>query len=173
MKSVLPTKDELVWYAGYGSNLSAERFKYYILGGYFNLNNQDYQGCTDKTLWRDTVWNVFSGEMYFGNKSKAWNRKGVCFFDPNGPGKTIMRMYKITFGQLLEIQKQEGATLRWYEKLIKLGTWQDGCEIYTFTSKKHRPLNKPDEKYFEVIKKALIEECGLSAVDVEKYLKNK
>ena len=41
--------DKYVWYACYGSNLSKERFLFYVKGGFCKLNNKDYKGCADKS----------------------------------------------------------------------------------------------------------------------------
>ena len=63
-----------VWYACYGSNLSEERFGYYIFGGYFAAQDRDYKGCNDKTPWSASEIKTFKGSIYFGNDSPKWPR---------------------------------------------------------------------------------------------------
>lgn len=43
-------RNDMVWYACYGSNMHLDRFKYYIEGGLYTVNNRYYEGCSDKTL---------------------------------------------------------------------------------------------------------------------------
>ena len=47
-------ENDKVWYACYGSNLCAERFMYYIVGGHCPFNDKDYDGCRDKTMWTES-----------------------------------------------------------------------------------------------------------------------
>lgn len=163
--------EDVVWYAGYGSNLCKERFMYYVKGGYCEANGKYYEGCRNKQLVSDEeirVW--YPGRMYFGNNSGSWNDKGVAFYDPNASGKTFMRMYKVTRQQLMDIRKQEGKSPSWYGKVQALGIHTDGCPIYTLTSEFRHPFNAPDNAYISLIARALIEENGFSEKETEDYL---
>ena len=163
--------DDVVWYAGYGSNLSKERFLLYVKGGTCRENGKKYRGCTNKNLVSDKddhAW--FPGRMYFGNDSGSWNHKGVAFYDPNADGKTFMRMYKVTREQLKEIQEQEVKSPKWYGKIQPLGIHADGCPIYTLTSEIRHPFNAPDDNYLSLIIKALIEENGFTENEANLYL---
>lgn len=161
-----------VWYACYGSNLCEERFKCYIAGGTCKDNGRYYEGCkNNKSLWTDSKVRSFHGKMYFGNKSGSWDGKGVAFYSDAYKGETIMRLYKITWGQLLEVQDQECDSPNWYGNIVCLGIDEDGCPIYTLTSNSIRPKNAPSDKYVNLIKRALIEECGISPEDARTYLK--
>lgn len=162
-----------VWYACYGSSLDAERFACYIEGGTCKANGRYYSGCTDKTLWTESMHSMFGGGMYYGNSSSAWNGKGVSFYDIKAPGFTFMRLYKITMGQLLEIQVQEGASNNWYGNLLCLGVNSDHCPIYTLTSVERRPENEPDPAYLELMKKAMVEQCGYSEKMADAYLRSR
>lgn len=167
----IKNEDDVIWYAGYGSNLSKERFMYYIEGGICRENGREYDGCTNKQLVSDAddhAW--FPGQMYFGNKSGTWNGKSVAFYDPNASGRTFMRMFKITRQQLKEIQIQEGPSINWYGKIQTLGIHTDGCPIYTLTSETRRPAYAPDETYLSLIKKALIEENGFTENEANLYI---
>ncbi len=162
---------EYVWYACYGSNLSSERFKCYIEGGVCKENGKSYSGCTnDKSLWTDSKIIRVPGKMFFGNSSSSWGGKGVAFYNPDGNGETIMRLYKITKEQLYEVQRQEGKAAYWYGRLFRLGPDLDGCEIYTITNEAAVPANRPSDVYLDLIRRALIEECGINASDTEEYL---
>ena len=97
-----------IWYACYGSNLSSKRFRYYIEGGYCSLNKKSYCGCRDKTLWTDFRIQEYPGKLYFANVSKSWGGTGVAYYDPDGKGTVIMRLYKITWDQFQCVQCQEG-----------------------------------------------------------------
>ena len=161
-------RSDKVWYACYGSNLKAKRFKCYIVGGYCPCNGKHYRGCADKTLWADSKVSRFNGELYFGNESGTWDGKGVAFFDPKAAETVIMRLYLITWGQLLDVQGQEGTSPRWYGRLVSLGE-ENGIPIHTFTSESRRPANPPSEKYLAVIREGLIE-CGIPVQTANSYL---
>ena len=149
--------DDVVWYAGYGSNLSKKRFMLYI-----EKCHKDHLISDDE----DHAW--FPGQMYFGNESGRWNNKGVAFYDPNVPGKTFMRMYKVTRQQLEEIQNKEGR--RFYGRKHNLGIHQDGYPIYTLTSETRFSSNPPDESYFSLILEALSEENKFTEKEANRYL---
>ena len=147
---------ERVWYAAYGSNLSAERFMEYI------------EGCADPSAWSDSCLRDFPGGVYFGEKSSRWENGGVAFYDPQLTGKTHMRLYKISRAQLDEVQDQEGPG--WYGRLLKLGVHEDGCPIYTITSLYPHPRNAPSERYFNRIRDALTKECKKTESEADAYL---
>ena len=160
-----------VWYACYGSNLCADRFKCYIEGGTCKDNGRYYEGCrNNKSLWTDSKVKRFPGTMYFGNESGSWGGKGVAFYTDAYKGETIMRLYKITWGQLLEVQRQEGSSSNWYGNVLCLGIDEDGCPVYTLTSDNIRKKNAPSENYVKLISRALVEECGILEDDAAAYL---
>lgn len=163
-------ENDKVWYACYGSNLCADRFKYYIAGGLCPYNNVRYEGCDDKTLWKESKIRRFPGNLYFANSSGTWGGKGVAFFDPNGTDSTVMRLYKITWGQLLGVQRREGRSPVWYGNLVSLGVDDDGTPVYTFTSAHRGAETAPHENYISLIRDALVKECGISRTEAEAYL---
>ena len=160
-------EDDEVWYAAYGSNLSSERFRYYLEGGTCPQNGKTYPGCRDKLLWSDNMVYMVRGRMYFAKHSPSWNKGGVAFFDKNGRGSTIVRCYRITWGQLQDIQQQEGPS--WYGRREFLGFY-DGADIYTLTSEEVQEQTKPDAAYLKLIRNALVE-CGETKAEAKKYLK--
>jgi gamma-glutamylcyclotransferase (GGCT)/AIG2-like uncharacterized protein YtfP len=163
---------DAVWYAGYGSNLSKERFSCYIIGGICKSNGRNYKGCRNKTPWSDMQNASMDGDLYFGNSSSSWNGKGVAFFDPNGAGQTQMRLYRITREQLKDVQQQEGKSANWYGRMVCLGI-KDGSPIYTLTSETRQPENKPDEAYQSLLLNALICDCGYTNRSAQSYLKKR
>lgn len=160
---------DYVWYACYGSNLCADRFKCYVAGGVCADNGREYSGCRDKALWTDSKIKRYPGRIFFANKSGSWGGKGVAFYDPDADGETIMRLYKITREQLAEVREQEGPSPRWYGRMLELGT-EDGIPVYTITNEVPIPANQPADNYLALIRRALVEECGVAADEVEEYL---
>ena len=162
--------EDRVWYAAYGSNLQADRFRCYLQGGTCKENGRSYPGCSDKTLWKKSKVRSFKGRLYFGNRSSSWNHGGVAFFAPEGEGEVWMRLYRISRQQLLEIQQQEGCSDAWYGNLVFLGTEQDDRPVYTFTSAEKREKHAPDSAYLELIRTALMKECGMNKRKADRYL---
>ena len=163
--------DTPIWYAAYGSNLNESRFACYIRGGICEQNNRFYRGCSDKTMWTDSRIQTMKGRMYFANHSGSWGGKGVAFYSPEGQGTTVMRLYKITYGQLKEVQLQEGCSMNWYGRLVCL-CFEDGLPVMTFTSGKQLEQNIPDDAYLNLIHDALVSECGISKREAAQYLKS-
>ncbi len=161
-----------VWYAAYGSNLQAKRFRCYLEGGCCEENGRTYPGCRDKTLWKESICRDFTGRMYFGNNSGSWNGGGVAFYSHGaGRDKVKMRLYKITRGQLHDIREQEGPSDNWYGWLTYLGNESDDNPIFTLTSKLPRPENDPAPAYLNLIRTALVTECGMKEEAADKYLR--
>lgn len=159
--------NDKVWYACYGSNLCADRFKYYILGGECPYNGKHYDGCDDKTMWSASKIYKVKGKIYFALSSMFWDHKGFAFYDPDAKGTVIMKLYLITWGQFQKVQEQEGLC---YDFPVPLGESDDGIPIYTFTSKTHYRYNSPSRKYLDVIREGLTKECGLSESEANAYL---
>lgn len=161
--------EEEVWYACYGSNLSAERFRCYVQGG-MAPNGKRYFGCTDTAIWKDSYWAEYCGRLYFGNESPSWGYNGVAFYDPAGHERVLFRLYRITRDQLDDIARQEGNSAHWYGHRLLLGVGKDNLPVYTLTSSALRPKKAPSPQYLDVIRKALREEAGQKERDIERYL---
>ena len=163
-----------VWYAAYGSNLDSCRFACYINGGHCNENGITYTGCKDKNTWHDDYFDIFPGDLYFGNQSKNWNYRGVAFLDVNAKHKVpvAMHLYNISYGQLLDIQKQEGKSPNWYGKMVVLGISKiDGAPIITLTSDNRQAENSPSPRYMQLMRRALFEAGCFPNKEIEAYLK--
>lgn len=164
--------DEYVWYATYGSNLSADRFTVYIKGGVCKDNGKCYLGCTDHSLWIGEKVSMYPGKMYFGSNSSSWGNCGVSFYDWMSAGECVMRQYKITREQFHEIREQEGSGSSWYGKVHLLGIETDGCPIYTLTSEISNQYNAPADNYVALIRRSLINECGLTERAADRYIQS-
>lgn len=166
--------DGLVWYAGYGSNLSRQRFSCYISGGTCKENGRTYPGCSDPTPARAEQNRNYPGTLYFGNSSSSWGGCGVAFYDPaqrNEDDFVYMKLYLITRSQLHDVMKQEGASPNWYGRLFCLEVDDQGIPVYTLTSEAPRPKNTPAEEYTNLIADALTNEFKLGKKQASGYIK--
>lgn len=161
-------KTNPVWYACYGSNLSYDRFLHYIQGGWYE--GKWHKRCADPTPPADSRIRFYKGRMYFANRSR-WEGKGAAFFDPDGEESVIMRLYLITREQLDHVKTEECDRDEWYGREVCLGE-EDGIPVITLTSVRPNPFNAPSARYVEVIRNALIAECGMAEEDADVYLKN-
>ena len=168
------TAEDLVWYAGYGSNLSKQRFSCYISGGTCPENGRTYSGCNDRTPARAKQNRSYPGTLYFGNSSSSWGGCGVAFYDPaqrNEDDFVYMKLYLITRSQLHDVMKQEGASPNWYGRLLCLEVDDQGIPVYTLTSETCRPQNAPSEAYTNLIANALTNEFELPKKKAAGYIK--
>jgi gamma-glutamylcyclotransferase (GGCT)/AIG2-like uncharacterized protein YtfP len=168
-----PREDDRIWYAAYGSNLSSERFSYYIAGG-TGPNGKEYPGCRDRSPWRGDYFKTFSGRLYFANHSPSWDG-GVAFFTNDRVRdyeQIQMRLYCITRGQLADLKRQEGDSPDWYGKELFLGIGRDNLPIYTLTSAAIRPQNKASEPYLNFLYHTLVYDFGYKPKDATRYLKH-
>ncbi|MBQ3392781.1 MAG: HTH domain-containing protein [Lachnospiraceae bacterium] len=145
-----------VWYAAYGSNLCLERFMKYI------------DKCADKTPPKASDTYKFPFNIFFAGRSRTWNGGGTAFLDDSREGFAFGRIYKISRGQLDDIQQMEGAN---YTRRLLLGE-KDDLPIYTFTTENpHLTRNTPSAEYLAVIEKGLAETYPwLSALSLQVYL---
>lgn len=165
--------DDLVWYAGYGSNLSQDRFACYISGGVCAENGKSYDGSDDPTPPRATRNRGYAGQLYFGNNSPSWGGSGVAFYDPEPKDKdyrVYMKLYQITRQQLHDVQDQECAKAHWYGRMVCLEVDNRGIPVYTLTSESRRPANAPSEAYKNLIAGALQKEFKLGKRETKAYI---
>jgi hypothetical protein len=95
-----------VWYASYGSNMCADRLACYLAGGCPPGATRTYPGARDRTLPTDTRPLELAGCVYFAWHSPTWDG-GIAFYDPDGPGSSVGRAYRLTLGQLSDLLEQE------------------------------------------------------------------
>ena len=151
---------QFVWYLGYGSNLSSERFNCYIQGGkpIYSTKNNPYNGMADSTPPKDSCLFHIPFEIYFAKRSPSWNNQGVAFLDESKSGDTLGRMWLIKRTQYDELRILEGET--WYNTVISLGQ-KDGMPIYTITHNvRYTPDVAPSERYWRTMEEGLAEIVG-------------
>jgi len=180
-----------VWYASYGSNMSAERLACYLAGGCPPGATRSYPGARDRTLPTDVRPLELAGCVYFAWHSATWGG-GIAFYDPDGPGSSAGRAYRLTLGQLSDVLEQEmhrepgvdhdldellaeGATVIGdgrYESLHVVGEL-DREPVVTFTSPEAMHAadhNEPAAAYLATMASGLVEGHGWGVDRVVEYL---
>ena len=179
-----------IWYVAYGSNLSRERFCYYLRGGRPDGVERDYPGCRDTSDELDSFGLLLSGGIYFAGRSSGWGA-GMAFYDPEAPGEVAARAYLITADQFVDVLAQEtrrspGMTLdlrpvfrgeRYsngvggYSVLVRVGE-RHGLPLVTFTRERRaaRAFVAPREPYLAAMAIGLREAHGWSEVQIDRYL---
>jgi hypothetical protein len=99
-------RPETVWYAGYGSNLDADRFACYLLGGCPPGAVRTYPGAREPGEPLDDRPYRMPGRVAFAWRSPTWGG-GVAFHEPDAPGETLARAYLVTVGQFADVLEQE------------------------------------------------------------------
>jgi len=175
------SENNLVWYAGYGSNLSRTRFDCYIHGGTPAGSTRPCPGCRDKTPPRADRQVTLPHQLYFAAQSVRWGG-AVAFIRPTrSKAATYARMYLITYGQFNDVVRQENdrkvpgdiivppyvelakatewqiAHVRLYGRLMKVGV-EGEHPILTFSATRDNfTLGPPREAYVRVIVSGLEE----------------
>lgn len=98
----------LVWYAGYGSNLWAERFRCYLEGGTAAGATGPCRGARDQTPPRRDRAIDIPYRLYFAGHSRTWDG-APAFVDtvPSATAATHARAYLITWEQFEDVVAQE------------------------------------------------------------------
>lgn len=183
-----------VWYAAYGSNMSADRLACYLTGGCPPGATTTYPGARDRTLPTDVRPLELAGCVYFAWHSSTWGG-GIAFYDPNGPGSSVGRAYRLTLGQLSDVLEQEmhrepgidheldellaeGVTVIGdgrYESLHVVGE-VDGEPVVTFTSPESMHAadhNEPSAAYLATMGRGLLDGHGWDVERVATYLQER
>jgi hypothetical protein len=175
----LATKEKFIlgyiWYVGYGSNLSEQRFLCYIKGGTPRFGNKQNTGCKNKALPIENKSIILQYPLYFAlpgsiKNTCNWGLGGVAFIglheDKNST--TFCRMWKIKKDQYKEVRDQEG--LSWYCKEIQLGE-DDGVPIYTITNEDDLSnILCPSEYYIKTLALGLKETYNINEKEITNYL---
>lgn len=161
--------EQYVWYACYGSNINVERLMIYIYGD-CNEVYASQSGCSNKE--EPLAYNpyVFDCPIYFAGESKIWTG-GMAFLDYTSKGIAYGKIYKIQMNQFKQIFEQEKRTLL-YDTIIYIEQ-VEGLPVLTFSAhKKLECLNKPSDKYLEVIKQGLMNTFEqLTNEEIDEYLR--
>lgn len=183
---------ERVWYAAYGSNLSAARFSHYLRGGRPDGAVRDYPGARDRSAPLADRPITLTGQVYFAWDSPTWGG-GIAFYDPAAAGTSAGRAWLVTTGQFSDVASQEmhrpvgrdlplGELFREsstavlgpgrYETLHVVGEI-DAVPVVTFTASwAHRDvsLNAPVAGYLRVMATGLRQAHGWDTAAVCRYL---
>jgi len=142
-----------VWYAAYGSNLSADRFRAYLEGGTAPGSARIHRGARNPSAPLDERRHVCTHRRFYAGESRNWSGGGVAFLSSAAAEeKTPLRLYLLTWGQFEDVFAQEnGAETRsldhddligaghldvgtgWYPRILQLGEGPDGLAICTIT----------------------------------------
>lgn len=172
---------DYIWYVGYGSNLSEQRFFCYIKGGTPDFGMGNNAGCKkDQTLPVENKPLIIPYTLYFAwpnncKKTSKWGYGGVAFIGPHEDKevKTFCRMWKITREQYEEVWDQEGRSRSWYGKEIPLGD-NGGVPIYTITNEAVLSnIIRPSDAYLKTIALGLKETYKFSKQEIADYLIDK
>ncbi|MBO1755120.1 histone deacetylase [Allobranchiibius sp. CTAmp26] len=186
---------ERVWYAAYGSNLSRERFSYYLVGGRPAGAARTYPGARDRTPPARDQALLLPGQLYFAWESPTWTG-GVAFYDPaarDGTPGVAARAYLLSVRQFSDVAAQEMhrppgeevdvAGLLAHAPVATLGPGRyetlhrvaelEGLPVVTFSapwSIETAPLNAPSTAYLRRIADGLREAHEWSTDEVCDYL---
>lgn len=154
-------KEDLIWYAAYGSNLLEERLRCYLEGRAFDkaflAATRGYAPSRQITKGY-----VFHGQLYYGEHARKWMDQGVAFLDLMSPGFTLGRVYLLHREEYRKVLLGENGGRRpvvgngWYDLEADLGTL-DGIPVRTITSSRRHVQNDPATLYEEVIAQGLRE----------------
>ena len=184
----------LVWYAGYGSNLCAERFLCYLAGGAPPGLDRPCRGARDKTPPRADRPLDIPRRLYFAGNSTSWGG-APCFVDtaenPSAPAHA--RAYLITWEQFEDVVAQEngrsttpidlepgnlaaGRSIRLgtgrYDNLVSLNGFEKDA-VVTVTSPwtmAEAPLRPPSPAYLKVVITGLRESHAMADGAIVTYL---
>jgi hypothetical protein len=183
-----------VWYVAYGSNLGADRFRCYLVGGRPQEGRRTYPGCRDRSEPADSFSLELPGALVFAGESGVWGG-GMAFFDPDGAGSVACRAYLLRAEQFADVTAQEmrlepGGELAQaiaavlpgigelhrlgpgrYETLIRVDS-RDGVPLLTITNGDLRDLElaAPSAPYLRSIAAGLREAHGWDDARIASYL---
>lgn len=161
--------DDPVWYIAYGSNLLADRFACYLVGGRPPGSSRTYLGCRDPAPARRSVAMHLPGGLAFAGVSTVWSG-GLAFYNPAAGGEVAARAYLVSFGQFSDVVAQEARTpvgvdlplglapspRRWqapsgvYETILHVDDLDD-VPVFTITSLAELAPRPPSAAYLRVI----------------------
>ncbi|MEV0334753.1 histone deacetylase [Nocardia sp. NPDC050717] len=190
------TTAQHIWYAAYGSNMLAERFAYYRLGGTPPGTDHLYPGFRDPAAPAARTPLILPGCLYFAWRSPVWTG-GVGFYAARPPAGwpigAAAHGYLLTLGQFGDLLAQEmyrapgvdfdpapvlaaGAVRLGpgrYETVVHAGT-HEGIPVLTFTSPWDPETvapQRPSARYLAMIGAGLRESHGWDTDRVVEYLR--
>ncbi|WP_353826497.1 histone deacetylase [Agromyces sp. SYSU T0242] len=179
-----------VWYVAYGSNLSRERFRCYVVGGRPEGGARTYEGCREPDEPADDVAVQIPGALYFGGRSRVWGG-GIATWEPHARGSVAARAYLLTVRQFADVLAQESWRPRGdaidlralrssgrlrvgpgrYETLVGVGR-RRGIPMVSFAGEhgRARDVAAPAGAYLRMMATGLHESRGWSAATAGRYL---
>jgi hypothetical protein len=167
---VMSARRRELFYAAYGSNLSAERFSCYIAGGTAPGSTHTLRGARDPTLpaSRPARGVRLRGSLYFAGSARTWGGGAPAFLEPAAAGDqpvavVLARAWRLGWDQFEDVMAQENgretsaldieqdalvegfsmlAGLGRYDRLICVGTLE-GIPMLTFTAPGPRESVRP------------------------------
>ncbi|MBR0574981.1 gamma-glutamylcyclotransferase [Proteiniclasticum sp. BAD-10] len=169
-------RENLVWYAAYGSNLLEERFLCYLQGTAFRGQGRAPESCSDPSIPRAKMLCRIPHDVYFAQTSSSWEGRGVAFLDGTKPGKAYGVAYLITREQFDHLWREEnGGRIpspgsSWYSHQVSLGTLH-GIPWMTVTNGRVLAKNPSGYRYLSILQEGLQENYPhRSQQDLRDYL---
>ena len=182
--------DDLVWYAGYGSNLDADRFRCYLHGGRPPGATRTYPGVRDPGDPLEVRPFRMTGRLVFAWESPTWGG-GIAFHEPGPDGEVLAAAYLLTHRQLVDVLEQEmrrepgadhdlTALLTAGHHVLGPGRYEtlrvvgklEGAPVVTFGCEDPVALglNPPAPAYVATIARGLRTVHGLTDAEISAYL---
>lgn len=195
-KSSNNNKDQLLWYACYGSNMATERFLCYLQGGTYPGNSKTYAGGRDKSPPQAEANFTLKHQLYFAKEAHIWGGGGVCFIENESrdSAETLAKIYLITTGQFEDLHAQEcnkqlplninfeaaqrrgfidAYPEKWYGRILHLGKHQS-YPIFTFTHVNDmQEFNPPAPNYLRSLVNGIKSSYRLNTDELLKYFSQK
>jgi hypothetical protein len=181
---------DTLWYAAYGSNLDAERFRCYLVGGCPAGAARTYPGAREQADALAARPFRMAGRVTFAWRSPTWGG-GVAFHDPDAGGETLARAYLVTAEQFADVLEQEmgrepgvdhdlAEVLSGGRHAVGPGRYEtvhlagelDGRPVLTFSTPDVEPLglSAPAPAYVATMARGLREAHDLADHEVADYL---
>jgi hypothetical protein len=190
--------DQLVWYAGYGSNTDLTRFMCYIAGGTPLGTNRVYLGCADNAPPIAHTALKLPFQLYFAGDSLVWTG-GVAFIghkiaESNSP--TLASAYLIKLSQFEQLVAQEngrdeifkvdlrklqdrghitlGEGSGRYDEIMFGGMYKNYPIVSITSPIVHLTYNRPAQAYLQTMATGLTGDLhGLTTAEIVDYLLQK
>ena len=181
------TVEDLVWYAAYGSNMSAERLGCYLHGGCPPGGLREHEGARDPSPPRAVRAVRIPYALYFADSSRVWTG-GKAFVSSVTNGSSLARAWLLRREQFEDIAGQEsgrgplGCALDQlapgehadlgdgpYDRVLSCGE-VDGVPMVTFTHPDSPAPRAPSAPYLRILAQGLEEGHGLTTRGCASYL---
>ncbi|HVL80592.1 MAG TPA: histone deacetylase [Actinomycetota bacterium] len=182
-----------VFYVAYGSNLDADRFGCYLVGGRPDGATRSNAGSRDGTSWVAAFPARTRRPVCFAGWSRTWGGGGMAFLDPQASDDVVtpVRVYLITHSQFEDLVAQENGLgpgsvaidpqslsdpgqVRgdWgrYDLVVSWGSPDGHRAMATVTSTRRTDHAPPTAHYLRVLARGLRQSHAMSDDEIERYL---